>query len=1024
MSILEDQPRLHGKFENASLVAFVLGSASPETTRAIAQAAADDAELAGAIEVLRWVAGELASQRTDPDKCAEEAGGAAQKQLGITDSRAETTVVLEERMGTGTDHPRCWVDAGCNQIMFAAEEYFRETARQARKCAELRIADLLGRMAERFEAATAAIWQKRREGDLEAVYTHNMGRLGKAPLRCRDGIVWQVFENRAGYVTNDVHGDPHYRQDLVETVAELAVPIVVPNGLQLGVLNLESRQPQAFCPTDLEELQAAAATLVPPLLVLCGLDADEQDRLCWNPEIHMWSLEAFCRGLCRVIGRQVGGDGAFCTIWYADWEKEDLFVYATSGYDYEFESDQTLPLSGSFTGRVVRCPPGEVVAIEPENDPDFREKRKASILGIRQVVSTPIYVGTPGQPPVSIAALSICLTDERWNTEELREAIKVIAKVLGNVIRNFERQRQSMALAELNCVLRQYSTSPVSAVEGVRDLLLKVFQAEGCSIFVRRHEETILRCVATSGLLTGGSRRASRVEAVALDNRVVQDLDRGPAVSLRAMEGTLGKGEASYDLLREPGFTSYLGKRPGVVIRKNNVRKSNEPGLPLDFPVAPLLKYRESFAPSGSDHRRFLGIGVENRGDLLGVVRILRPASSRPYTMCDARLLARVGEAMKKPMLDARRDPLLISEGFHRDGESPSRLGSPRSTTAAMVRMFCRPIPTIRSAHGLASELVVDLCTLLGEGVLQASILVQRRSLQADRFGLYAYYSDYHKTAPVGMDDDPLWMLPSGFSVSQFLAKQQVLTFCDENSRGMSGIRIPISAWSDRVGVQAILAVDFCRRRIDSDNVLLAFYAACRLAAIWGSTDSLGESLSAISPDIDQLDVPTALQRLALSVYDPDGISLMIPSIVSLQSYSSLHLSDSRFDEAKGQELTSEGIDADLVRFGVRCDRSRTQWLWSVPLRYGPTSVGEYRFLFGRHRDTSAVKQVVGQVTELWSALALARRDLWSITPSSGSPSGPSDVRFWDFDVCAPEIANASSGVNSAGPFSLLTHLN
>jgi serine phosphatase RsbU (regulator of sigma subunit) len=73
------------------------------------------------------------------------------------------------------------------------------------------------------------------------------------------GIVGRVLETGAGVVVPDVSMDPDYIRVRAGTRSELAAPIVGSGDKTIGVINLESDQPHAYCAIDLELLQMFAS---------------------------------------------------------------------------------------------------------------------------------------------------------------------------------------------------------------------------------------------------------------------------------------------------------------------------------------------------------------------------------------------------------------------------------------------------------------------------------------------------------------------------------------------------------------------------------------------------------------------------------------------------------------------------------------------------------------------------------------------------------------------------------------------
>jgi hypothetical protein len=289
------------------------------------------------------------------DVCRGHVAGFASS-AGAAEARGQAprTAGMGEVWGQVREGPAASPE-GSRPLARALARLWRDIRREARARAEQRLTLLVAELGERLRANVAWLFDRRGE-ELQAIVTHR-SRMRHLVMRVGErGIVPHVAETRAGYLSNDVANDPHYRPCIPDTRSELAVPVIALDGDLVGVLNLESRQVGTFRAAQVEELQAAASVLIPHLRVLADLD-----ECPWHPEVHGWDLtqifQRFCLAVVQGLNQPDGEDTASCTIWYADWAKDELFVYATSGYDIEYISELTLPMD-SFCGRVAAGPPG------------------------------------------------------------------------------------------------------------------------------------------------------------------------------------------------------------------------------------------------------------------------------------------------------------------------------------------------------------------------------------------------------------------------------------------------------------------------------------------------------------------------------------------------------------------------------------------------------------------------------------------------------------------------------------------
>ncbi len=78
------------------------------------------------------------------------------------------------------------------------------------------------------------------------VNVHSQSNGGSSSSGSRRGITRHVVVNGRAYWTGDVLGDPHYIGFFDDVKSEIAVPIVTSDGAVIGVMNIESTQPDLF----------------------------------------------------------------------------------------------------------------------------------------------------------------------------------------------------------------------------------------------------------------------------------------------------------------------------------------------------------------------------------------------------------------------------------------------------------------------------------------------------------------------------------------------------------------------------------------------------------------------------------------------------------------------------------------------------------------------------------------------------------------------------------------------------------
>lgn len=110
------------------------------------------------------------------------------------------------------------------------------------------------------------------------------------PWRLNDGIMGHVVQTRTAFRTGNVSGVPFYKQISSHTVSELAAPIIDrskrgESAPVLGVINMESSQPDAFSEADETRLEMFTDHLVTQVL---KAQADEELR---STSYHLMELQ-------------------------------------------------------------------------------------------------------------------------------------------------------------------------------------------------------------------------------------------------------------------------------------------------------------------------------------------------------------------------------------------------------------------------------------------------------------------------------------------------------------------------------------------------------------------------------------------------------------------------------------------------------------------------------------------------------------------------------------------------------------
>ena len=253
---------------------------------------------------------------------------------------------------------------------------------------------------------------------------------------------------------------------------------------------------------------------------------------------------------------------------------------------------------------------------------------------------------------------------------------------------------------------------------------MDIFEADGCTILAHRtiDEQPVLAPVATTGLLTrkteqpihdfSGIRHELKLEGVPLE---LKDKTR--------------------KIFR--GLTRYMGLKQGSVVRKIDVHDPLEPLDELEKGLGLISEgeYIENLVPRESGHHRFLGSSVLLRGEPVGVIRVVRRNSKRPFVEEDSRLIRGIaclcGEALKQneeTARDAEKTRLCAERWVIDDTNSPVRRKA--------VERLMNPSPSYTTWNRRSAENILQDLLLACEGVggLVANIGFVTRDRNGARF--------------------------------------------------------------------------------------------------------------------------------------------------------------------------------------------------------------------------------------------------------------------------------------------------
>jgi hypothetical protein len=575
-----------------------------------------------------------------------------------------------------------------------------ELQTSALKTSQGRLVRILGEIVEKFNASSGWVMLTSRDIVFDgakppvvpsgsefypvAAYNAPEQRIRRQISESQGGVVGRVFHTGVPAVVPNVNECQYYIADTKATKSEIAVPIVH-GKLLIGVLNLESSQLNAFTPADLLSLLSASLRLTVDLLVTRSTHVGS-GPVPWHPFAQGWTFPPVINQLCDSISRslptQLGNPAIGCASWYHDRSKKVLYVRGASRFDFEYFADHELP-ENSHIGRAVlalvrQSSSGGTPKRENHEEEEPRFDRftaideadgfvrceKARRMQLSSIAVFPFHEQNRSSGDQSVKELASALGAVAPSTREVEIAGALVlydfrvmqgittvslphlferatglrlAERVGTTISRIHSLRRECGVAYLIRRLAEDATSVRSPFETIKAVFVEIFDAPGCSIFVKDpHRETEqLVLLATTGVRS----RYQTSEAGAIVYPIAESDDD------EFKYNTNESDDREVTVYR--GMTKYLALNPNCVIRKLDVVDLVEPvevqqGMVRYF--APRSVLIEAFAPGAGEHMRFLGISISvtrNDGlpDNIGVVRLTRPGTSNPFTAVDEDLL-------------------------------------------------------------------------------------------------------------------------------------------------------------------------------------------------------------------------------------------------------------------------------------------------------------------------------------------------------------------------------------------------
>jgi GAF domain len=387
-------------------------------------------------------------------------------------------------------------EAQSRRALMAVLNRFKLFAEEAQDTIDERLYTLATTIANDHLADVAWLFIKREHG-IEAIFAHKN--------RDRDEFLGFDQPSLAGYVAQS--GTPIAAPDVYDRTkvpayrcfpdmkSAISVPLKITSGEVLGVFHLESTEQGEYQDEHIAELQAAAAELIPFLLMLRALECDDDRWFPWRSFDLTLQLSTLCHDIRRALDRT----GIQCAIGCADHESKYIFVYTTTGHASEYMYSKTLPFT-SFNGDLLRMPPNATGTIRPgektrietateggleiqEGHLPFIETWKGSFAKWHMSRGTSLYVRMPGEDTASAQGTIVlaCFDDEGERALPHRDELVQIADEMGEFITGYVALGEELAVAYLHQALHACLRTE-DAFEVIVQKFTEFFSLKACAL--------------------------------------------------------------------------------------------------------------------------------------------------------------------------------------------------------------------------------------------------------------------------------------------------------------------------------------------------------------------------------------------------------------------------------------------------------------------------------------------------------------------------------------------------------------
>ena len=287
-----------------------------------------------------------------------------------------------------------------------------------------------------------------------------------------EGVAGWVARNREPYVCRDTKADPQFVEIIAGGVSIrslISVPIIS-HGVVLGVINVDSSEPNRFSAADMELLVAVAdkvAVVIERAELLESLKQISEKTLGGAEDLHQHIVDVVHRlTRCPV------------SMWRVDETGQQAKIVAFRGISAEYAQEARLDLAHGVTGKAIR-ERKIIPVLDIQADPDFQKKEEAAREGWQSMLVVPLLAG-PERAVGTLSIYSIIKREEftRWELDLLRAC----AGQAGVAIQNSERLQTIQLLSEVGRSLATLQKSPKVLQETLEQIANTAMQVLGADV--------------------------------------------------------------------------------------------------------------------------------------------------------------------------------------------------------------------------------------------------------------------------------------------------------------------------------------------------------------------------------------------------------------------------------------------------------------------------------------------------------------------------------------------------------------